>query len=229
MEPRFLIIETSGRVGQIALAEGEVLRGGRQLDEARRHARDLAPAVAALLNEQGWKPADVQAVIVSLGPGSYTGLRVGLISAQTFAYATGCAVLGVPTFAAIARQADPAAAQVAVLADAQQGKVYAQLFAGSGMERLPTSPVRIQPFDTFLAECPDDLWLTGPAMELHAKDLGKMRHIVAAEAWHPRIASVLALGLARWQRGERDDLWKLEPEYGRPSAAEEKWDARKPS
>jgi len=229
MEPRFLTIETSGRVGQIALAEGEVLRGVRQLDEARRHARDLAPAVAALLDQQGWKPADVQAVIVSLGPGSYTGLRVGLISAQTFAYATGCAVLGVPTFAAIARQADPAATKAAVLADAQQGKVYVQFFASSGMERLATSAVSIQPFDAFLTQCPDDVWLTGPAMELHSKGLAKNRHIVAAEAWHPRIASVLALGLARWQRGERDDLWKLEPEYGRPSAAEEKWDARKQS
>src|SRR5262245_51139 len=123
MEPRFLIIETSGRVGQVALAEGMTLRGARQLDESRRHARDLAPAVAALLTHLDWKPAEIAAVLVSRGPGSYTGLRVGVISAQTFAYATGCAVLGISTFAAIARQAEPTAQQVAVLADAQQGKV----------------------------------------------------------------------------------------------------------
>ena len=53
----------------------------------------------------GWQPRDVQAVIVSRGPGSYTGLRVGIISAKTFAYATGCDLLAVDTFAALALQA----------------------------------------------------------------------------------------------------------------------------
>jgi len=63
--PRLLILETSGRTGQVALAMGDQLRGVRLLDEARRHARDLAPAVAALLAEQCWKPRDVQAVLVT--------------------------------------------------------------------------------------------------------------------------------------------------------------------
>src|SRR6516225_3465310 len=71
-EPRFLSLETSGRVGQVALAEGDQVRGVRRLDEARRHARDLAPAVKDLLDRQGWRPRDLQAVIVSRGPGSYT-------------------------------------------------------------------------------------------------------------------------------------------------------------
>src|SRR5216684_2191388 len=104
-EAMLLILETSGRVGQVALAQGSRLCGMRRLDEARRHARDLAPAVANLLAEQGSSPRDVQGVIVSRGPGSYTGLRVGIMSAKTFAYATGCALIAVETFAAIAQQA----------------------------------------------------------------------------------------------------------------------------
>ena len=92
-EPRLLILETSSRVAQVALAEGAVLRGVRRLDEARRHARDLAPAVAELLAAQGWRPRDLHAVVVGRGPGSYTGLRVGVMSAKAFAYASGCAVL----------------------------------------------------------------------------------------------------------------------------------------
>src|SRR5205823_13861207 len=103
-EQYWLMVEPSGRAGLVALAEGMVLRGVRPLDEARRHARDLAPAVRQLLDAAGWQPRDLQGVIVSRGPGSYTGLRVGLMSAKTLAYATGCALLAVDTFTAIALQ-----------------------------------------------------------------------------------------------------------------------------
>src|SRR6185437_7257912 len=98
---------------------GDELRSVRRLDETRRQARDLAPAMAALLAEQGWRPREVQAVLVSHGPGSYTGLRVGIMSAKTFAYATGCPLIAVDTFKAIALQAPESVAQVDVLADAQ--------------------------------------------------------------------------------------------------------------
>src|SRR3974390_1867523 len=83
--PRILLIETSGRAGSVALAEGAELLRLRQLDEGRRHARDLAPGVAGLLAEQGWTPDRLSAVVVSLGPGSYTGLRVGIMSAKIVA------------------------------------------------------------------------------------------------------------------------------------------------
>src|SRR5581483_928797 len=105
MEPRVLILETSGRAGWVAVAAGDSLLRSRQLDEARRHARDLAPAVCELLDAAGWKPRDVHALFVSRGPGSYTGLRVGIASAKVFAYATGCALIAVDTFSAIASQA----------------------------------------------------------------------------------------------------------------------------
>src|SRR5262245_29331387 len=107
-EPRFLILETSGRVGQVALARGAMLLRGRRLDAARRHARGLAPAVAELLQDEGWRPRDLDAVLVSRGPGSYTGLRVGVMSAKALAYATGCRLLAVETFAAITRQSPEA-------------------------------------------------------------------------------------------------------------------------
>ena len=105
MNPRLLLIETSGRSGQVALAEGNALLAVRRLDEARHQARDLAPAVADLLAAIGWKPRDIAAIVVSRGPGSYTGLRVGIMSAKTFAYAAGCALLAIDTFAVIAAQA----------------------------------------------------------------------------------------------------------------------------
>src|SRR5262245_54581541 len=92
-EPRLLILETSGKTGRVALAEGARLGIVRTLDEARRHARDLAPTIAQLCADYGWKVRELDGVVVSLGPGSYTGLRVGIMSAKTLAYASGCIVL----------------------------------------------------------------------------------------------------------------------------------------
>ncbi len=126
--PRLLLLETSGRGGFVALAEGPTLRGVRRLDEARRHARDLAPATAELLAAQGWKARDLHGVVVGRGPGSYTGLRVGIMSAKTLAYAVGCALVAVDTFAVVAEQAPDAVRRMDVLADAQQDKVYVQAF-----------------------------------------------------------------------------------------------------
>jgi len=226
--PRLLILETSGRAGQVALARGESVLDLRRLDEARRHARDLAPAVAALLEAQGWKPRELDGVIVSRGPGSYTGLRVGIMSAKVFAYATGCALIAVDTFAAIAQQAPARASRVAVLADAQQGRVYVQEYArtGAGTALLAVTPLAIRQFGEWLASVDPEVWLSGPGLLVHGDERPATSPVVDQTDWEPRPESLLHLGLARYRAGERDDSWSLEPLYLRPSSAEEKWDQR---
>jgi tRNA threonylcarbamoyladenosine biosynthesis protein TsaB len=224
-EPRLLIIETSSQAGQVALAAGERLLGVRHLDEARRHARDLTPAVRDLLVEQGWKPRDLHGVVVSRGPGSYTGLRVGIMSAKALAYATGCALLAIDTFAAIAGQAPPEALTLHVLADAQQDKIYVQPFrrAGAGAELMALGPLAIQPIDDWL---PAGAWVSGPGLRKYEGLLPASVSLVEVNRREPQTESLLQLGLARYQRGERDDLWAVEPLYLRPSSAEEQWDRK---
>lgn len=227
--PRLLILETSGRAGLVALAEGPRILGSRRLDEARRHARDLTPAVAALLQAQGWRPRDVQVVLVSIGPGSYTGLRVGIMAAKVYAYATGATLIGVDTFQAIAGQADAAADPVDVLADAQQDLVYVQRFTRDSATgaAVPAGPLAIRPVADWLAERGDRAWVTGPGLRRIAERIPGGARIVDAARWDPTPEGLLAVGLARYGRGERDDPWKLEPLYLRPSSAEETWDARR--
>lgn len=224
--PRVLILETSGRTGQVALALGEELRGVRRLDQARRHARDLAPATAALLAEQGWRPRDIHAVIVSRGPGSYTGLRVGIMSAKTFAYAIGCALLAVDTFAALALQAPPSVPRLDVLADAQQDKIYVQSFVHGENGWQPSAELTIRRFADWLATREPNAWVTGPGLEKWASRLPAAARRLDASLWEPQPASLLRIGLARYLAGERDDPWSLGPLYLRPSAAEEQWQAR---
>jgi tRNA threonylcarbamoyladenosine biosynthesis protein TsaB len=226
--PRLLILETSGRSGQVALAEGESLCAVCHLDEARRQARDLAPAVAELLAGQGWRPRDLHGVVVSRGPGSYTGLRVGIMSAKTLAYATGCALLAVDTFFALALQAPAAALRLAVLADAQQDQVYVQQFARPQPAAVwePVTPLRIQKVADWLAGLECDVWVTGPGLRGTQDRLPEGTPTVEPAQWDPQAESLLRLGLERYRAGLRDDVWALEPLYLRPSSAEEKWQQR---
>jgi tRNA threonylcarbamoyladenosine biosynthesis protein TsaB len=228
-EARLLILETSSAVGQVAIAQGRRLLALRRLEASRRHARDLAPAVAELLAGQAWTPQTLSAVIASRGPGSYTGLRVGIMSAKTLAYATGCALLAIDTFAAIAFQAPDEAMGIDVIADAQQDKVYVQRFtrAVPGEPLAPVTPLAIDPFDVWLETLPPKSWVSGPGLVGQARRLPPETKLVDAAHWDPQPGSLLELGLVRFLRGERDDLWSVEPLYLRPSAAEEQWQRKR--
>ncbi len=102
MTLKILALETSGLYGSAALAEDGQLVVEESLAPPVRSAQGLAPLLDRLLRSAGWRPADVGLIAVIDGPGSFTGLRVGLTTAKLYAYATGAAVLGIDAFAAIA-------------------------------------------------------------------------------------------------------------------------------
>ena len=99
-----LALETSALAGSVALFHGDRLLVQRELDSTRRSAQTLAPALAELLAAAGLTPRDVRLVATTVGPGSFTGLRVGVTTAKTFAYAVGAEVLGLNTLEVIAAQ-----------------------------------------------------------------------------------------------------------------------------
>ena len=231
MDEPALLIETSGRGGRVGLAVGDTLRE-RPLDPARRHARDLAPAVQELLTEAGLKPRDVRRVGVSVGPGSFTGLRVGVMSAKAFAFATGCELVAVPTFAVYAEQlTDPTAEWVHVIADALQGQVYAEGFKRTDDVWGSMMPLRILPADEWKQEWGG--WLaptaavTGPGFALvqdhlpHPHPHLQPTHAVRATATTVVLAAMLAV-MRRLAPLSRDSMLALEPIYLRGSSAEEK-------
>ncbi len=224
--PRLLTFETSGRGGFVAVSEGPALLGVHRLDEAKRHARDLAPATVELLAGQGWKPRDLNGVVVSLGPGSYTGLRVGVMSAKALAYAVGCALIGVETFAVVAAQAPQEVNRLDVVADAQQEKVYVQSFQREGANWRPLDALAIRPFVDWLDRGATETWVSGPGLHRWAPRLPTGTLVVNEGLWDPQAETLLRLGLARYSAGERDDPFALGPLYLRPSSAEEQQQAR---
>jgi tRNA threonylcarbamoyladenosine biosynthesis protein TsaB len=223
--PRLLLIETSGRVGRIGLAQGPELLAEDSLDEARRHLRDLAPSVARLLRDRGWAPRGLGGVIVSLGPGSYTGLRVGIMSAKTLARATGCGLIGAPTFEVIARHVETAGRELVVIADAQRENLYVQPFSrGSKTVRFePAGVLEVAPGREWARNLPPDVGVAGPGVRIAAPWLPAGTPTALLE---PAIAGLLAVGWERFEPGLLDDPARLEPLYLRPSSAEEQWDRR---
>jgi tRNA threonylcarbamoyladenosine biosynthesis protein TsaB len=219
MFDRVLMLETSGKVGQVALAAGGVIVAEHRLDQAHRRASDLALATSHLLTGRDWKARELTAVIVGLGPGSYTGLRVGLASAKALAYATGCAFFGVETFAAMVWRLPEAAQNASVIGDALQGNVFHRRYERHGSEWMPATSLRVLAAADWQAKVGEADWVTGPAAGMFETRLAAK--FASPELREPRPIDLLNVArFAPW--AVTTDLWTAEPLYLRGSSAEEK-------
>ena len=164
---RGLALETSGRAGSVAVFEGTTLVATHTLDPAQRSAQSLAPALARLLAQVEWQPTDIKLVAVAQGPGSFTGLRVGVTTAKVFAYAIQANVIGVDTLEAIAAAVPQHVSKLQVVMDAQRGDLYTATFARpSPLESLaPLTSSRILSMENWLASLDSDTWVAGPLLE----------------------------------------------------------------
>lgn len=225
---RILALETTERVGSVAAMSDGKLLSELSLDHAHRSAQSLAPAMLALLKKVGWQPGDVQLVAVSRGPGSFTGLRVGLTTAKVFAYAVGAEILGIDTLETIAAAAPDDVSLLSVVMDAQRGDLATRTFSRQADGRFaPTEPERLVQAEAWLAELLSGMAVSGPALGKWAPRLPAHVRTLDPDCWLPRAALVAQLAAHHHAQGQRDDLWKLVPHYSRRSAAEEKWDAKK--
>jgi tRNA threonylcarbamoyladenosine biosynthesis protein TsaB len=216
--------ETAGSVA--ALASGNLLLQ-LELDPSQRSAQSLAPGLAKLLEQVGWRAADVELVAVGIGPGSFTGLRVGVTSAKTFAYAAGAQMVGVETLEAVAFAAPGETTALSVAIDAQRGQVAAQRFrrpAGDGQRLAAEGPWQLLDIDAWLASLTPEVAVAGPILRKLADRLPPDVAALPREFWFPTAASVGRLGWELYSAGRRDDLWNLLPIYSRRSAAEERRD-----
>lgn len=224
---RILAIETTGRDGSIAALSGQAagVRLLRQtmLTGEQRTAQSLAPALQTLLAEVDWSPQAVELVAIAVGPGSFTGLRIGVTMAKTLAYAVGAEVIGVNSLAALAAQAPPSPAPLWTVMDAQRQELFVARFNARGHDCVATEcDTTIAPQDKWLAQLQPGDCVIGPALRRLAPRLPAFAVPVPEELWQPTAAAVGRVAWHAYQAGQRDDIWKLGPKYYRPSAAEEK-------
>ena len=137
---------------------------------SRRHGRDLIPCIHDLIVQNGLTVRDLRLIGVGLGPGSYTGLRIGLTAARTLAYVNGADLIGFDSLEGWAREAPSEASSVHVVADAQRGEVYAADFIRErpGDPLLPLIASRIESLSAWLSRLREPGWILGPGVETPA-------------------------------------------------------------
>jgi len=220
---RILALETSADAGSLALLVDDQGVCELPLDGPQRTAQSFAVRLVEALDRAGWQPRDVQLVAVAQGPGSFTGLRVGVMAAKVFAYAVGAEVLGVNTLEVIAAQVPPPARRIAAVLDAQRRQLFTSLWSRQDEGVCePVGVTRIEELEAWLGGLPRHVAVTGEGLRKVCDRLPTEVAVVDPRHWAPRALTLGQLAHAHYQRGQRDDLWQLAPRYFRPSAAEEK-------
>jgi len=214
---RLLALETATSVGSVALLDDGVVVREHSDRVPRQHLEWLVPAVAGVLTAAGWKPADVDAVAVSTGPGSFTSLRIGIATAAMWARSRGIPVVGVPTLDALALGTQTRGLIGAIL-DVRRSEVVFALFRRDGVLQRVTDD-RVGSVSSVLESLPPGpITFSGDALEHYGEAIVAMRGQAAfapREQWYPTATAVGQLGWERLARGEHDDLYRLHPTYSR--------------
>ena len=205
MHQRIILIETSTSLCSVALAENGVIVASRRSSEPRSHAAMTAPYVKEILDERGLRVSDCDAVCLSMGPGSYTGLRVGSSTAKGLCFGGGIPLLAVGTLDVLVAQAleeglPEGCRYIVPMIDARRMEVYTAVYATDGQRLTDVAPVVVEgilfigdgaakcepvlaaPGRWFRQECPTAEAMKEPALrELNA---GNFRDIAYFEPFY---------------------------------------------
>lgn len=222
-----LAIETAGMSGSLALwRDGSQIRA-TSLPNGRRTLETLAPALRDLVREAGLAMADLGCIAVVVGPGSFTGLRIGVTTAKTLAFALDARVIGIDTMRVLAAQVETSRPRLWTIIDAQREQLYAARFDPQpDGEPVLVEPTSIVDIESWLASRTAADCITGPALSKLAAQLPADVEVAPGYHWEPQAATLARLAWSDWQAGRTNDLWSLAPQYHRLSAAEEKWLAK---
>jgi tRNA threonylcarbamoyladenosine biosynthesis protein TsaB len=226
---KILAIETATMLGGTALFDDSAgLIAEIRLNVKSTHSERLMTGVNHILKQSSLKISDIDYLALSIGPGSFTGLRIGLSTVKGLAYATGKPVVTVPTLEALALNFSYCKYPVCTMLDARKNEVYAALFQwdGDGFKRilhesaLPVSKLS----ETIMQYIDDKVVLTGEGTllykEMITESLGERAIIASPEQMVPSPAHVATLGIRKALSGEFSEIQSLVPFYIRRSEAE---------
>ncbi|SDF11737.1 tRNA (adenosine(37)-N6)-threonylcarbamoyltransferase complex dimerization subunit type 1 TsaB [Sporomusa acidovorans] len=221
-----LAIDTATLVSSVAIATQDTLVAELTIQTRKTHSERLMPHIASLLSMAEMTQNSIKAVAVSIGPGSFTGLRIGLATAKAMAYALHIPLIGVPTLAALAFSCPVPGVVLAPMLDAQKENVYLGLYEWQNDSVCELQPPQVVPFTAAKAELDKmerPALMLGEAAVMHKEDIA---HPVPPHVIMPRAGSVAAMAQAMYARGIRHDIATLEPLYIRRSEAEVLWERR---
>jgi tRNA threonylcarbamoyladenosine biosynthesis protein TsaB len=228
--PRALAVETSGRVGSVALVDNGRVVAVDAFPHGLQHAAHIITRIQALCDQVSWKPTDFQEIYVSIGPGSFTGLRIGVTLAKTLAFAIGAKVVAVPAARGLAESAPPEATELLIVLDAKRDQIFTARFKrrSSSEPWQEVEPPHLDDLASALSRAARPVWLLGDGIPQHRKFIpaDDQIHETPEEGWRPRAEVIAELGFAAARQGIFVEPEQLVPLYIRKPEAEEVWEKK---
>lgn len=212
-------IETATRAAGVAVIFNGKILAETICESPQSFSETLMPQVEEVIKISGTFEK-LDAVAVSIGPGSFTGLRIGLATAKALAYAWAIKIIGVPTLTAMAQNFP--ASKVLPMIDAQKNRAYCQLFD----KNSPLSDLAVKPIDEIISEAGQldgEIFLCGDVLHKIKIELPPNVKIAPPNLKMPRAANV---AICAENLGRVDNVMNLEPLYIRRAEAEVLWEKR---
>lgn len=223
-------IETSTKTGSVAVMSEQGVIAQYSLNIEVTHSERLMSTVDRVLKDTGLTMQQFDGFAVAIGPGSFTGLRIGLATVKGLALATGKPIAPVPTLQALARNIPLAAHPICPMLDARKNEVYAALFTFDGSTLTQTMPETVVPLAQLAAFIADRTVFTGEASHLYRTELegllGDRALFAPLSSILPSAAIVAEVGLKMIRNGRHSDPDSLTPLYIRRPEAEVAWEKR---
>ncbi|NPA43552.1 MAG: tRNA (adenosine(37)-N6)-threonylcarbamoyltransferase complex dimerization subunit type 1 TsaB [Chlorobi bacterium] len=219
---KFLLIETSTRNCSVALADDDRIVASKDMAPDRySHAEKLHPCMEELLYSTGWHPGDLDAVAVGKGPGSYTGLRIGVSAAKGLAYALDIPLLSAGSLEILARGVKATEGFIVPMIDARRMEAYTAVFDHRywPVREIKAEILDEQSFREFLERGP--VYFAGDATD-KAREVIRHPRAVFTSHRYPRAADMLPLVLEKWEKREFEDIAYFEPFYLKEFIAKKK-------
>lgn len=214
-------LETSGPQALLALAEGENILAERHLPVERTHMEKLLPNLDRMLTQAGVHVQQVEAVAVGLGPGSFTGTRLGVVLAKTLSQVLRIPVVGIPSLDILAAGLIEGEL-VCAATDARRNEVYTATFRRreDAVERIDDyRAISPKALARYLDGLGAAVTFVGDGLKIYAtifrEELGNRFQEVPPKFWYAQASALIHLALARLSKGESDDLFQLVPIYVR--------------
>ena len=227
-----LSIDSSTPVAGIAVADGNQLLGEIMLNTKNTHSEKLMPLVQQLLQELQLTVQDLDAIAVTQGPGSFTGLRIGMATAKGLVQGAGKQLIAVPTLDCLAQNLLHYPGIICPIMNAQKKQVYTALYRGvDKLERLSDyQAIEAEKLAQQLQQLNEDVWFVGDGVvafaDVFTAALGTRCHFADGNLVLPRAGALAMLAAQKAEQGQFDDLFQTELIYIRKSEAEVQWEAR---
>ena len=226
-----LAIDTATQVSSVAVASRERLAAELTMQARLTHSETLMPHIEQVLKMAGCQKEELEGIAVSIGPGSFTGLRIGLATAKAMAYALKLPLVGVGALEALACHYPVSGLRIVPMLDAQKGNAYVGQYRWQQGRLVEASPLSVLPVAEAIAACGawgEPVVLLGNAVQRRrdALPLPETVTLAPAHLMMPRAACVAMRGIQRREAGEADNVMALEPCYIRRSEAEVLWEKR---